>query len=251
MSADADHWWRNRRGASANSGDAWSGGGKAYQKWMGAKPEPEPPAPSSAAEDAASGDATRVAAPRPASAPTPVIAERSAAPRVAEWEGSLAPRAPHLVRARAPRSGGRALRSGAETSLLLVAGAPLRWLKGRRRFRGPLGWIATGSVAVVLLTPLAWAGRTDPCAAAEVALIDRALGRDNRFEHMRRRAAAWTWPDGGLFARGQVGRQIAFEEHPVLPSLAGCTALFWRARIAAATTGGFTAASSTRFIILR
>ena len=121
--------------------------------------------------------------------------------------------------------------------------------RGRRG--GPLTFVAAALAAVLLAVPLAWAGRTDPCAAAEVALIDDALRRSGGFESMHRRVAAWTWPDGGLFSRGRVGRQIASEEHPVLPAFAGCTALFWRARAAAASVDRITPVSVVYFVLLR
>jgi hypothetical protein len=109
------------------------------------------------------------------------------------------------------------------------------------RYGKPLALLAAGFVVILFAAPLAWAGRSDPCAAAEVALMDEALGRsDGSFEHARRRVAAWAEPDGKLFSQGRVGRRIALEEHAGWPSFAACTALFWRARAAAASVDGIT-----------
>jgi hypothetical protein len=115
------------------------------------------------------------------------------------------------------------------------------WTRGPERRSRLLGLTAAGLVAVVFLAPLAWAGRLDPCAAAEVALVDEAVGRGSRFEGSKRRVANWAGPDGKLVSHGRVGRQIAHEEHPGWPPLAGCTALFWRVRSENASFGGFTA----------
>ncbi|WP_343896867.1 hypothetical protein [Craurococcus roseus] len=98
-----------------------------------------------------------------------------------------------------------------------------------------------GLAAVVFLVPLAWAGRLDPCAAAEVALVDKAVGRDGSLAASKVRVANWTGADGGLLSHGRVGREIAAKEYAGWPAAAGCTALFWRARWEVASFGGFTA----------
>jgi hypothetical protein len=99
---------------------------------------------------------------------------------------------------------------------------------------------AAGLAAVILLAPLAWAGRWHPCAAAEVALADEAVGRGSRFEGSKGRVANWAGPDGRLMSHGRVGRQIASEEHPGWPPFAGCTALFWRVRSEGSSLAGVT-----------
>ena len=118
----------------------------------------------------------------------------------------------------------------------------VRSVRTRRRARlgRLLGLAAAGCAAVVSLAPLAWAGRLDPCAAAEVALIDEAVGHGSRFEASKSRVANWIGLDGKLMSRGRVGRQIAFEGHPGWPSFAGCTALFWRVRSENASLDGVT-----------
>ncbi len=99
-------------------------------------------------------------------------------------------------------------------------------------------------IAVVLFAPLAWADRWHPCAAAEVALVDGAVGPGSRFEGSKRRVANWAGPDGKLMSYGRVGRQIAVEEHAGWPPPMGCTALLWRVRAEGASFGGFTAVLS-------
>lgn len=204
MSADADQWWRNRREASANRGDAWSGGGRAYREWMGGKP----------ADD------------RSASAPS--RAGRAASSAVREWP----PDPRDAIRST------RAFRQVAEAALLVFTGVPLARSGRRLRPRVLLGLGAAGFAVGVLLAPLAWAGRLDPCAAAEEALLDEAIGRGNRFAASKVRVANWAGPDGKLLSRGRVGRQIAAEEHAGWPPPLGCTALFWRARADVASFGG-------------
>jgi hypothetical protein len=210
MSADADHWWRNRREASANSGDAWSGGAGAYRRWMGAEPAREPPEPVQAPRPEA------VCSARPGSPPDPAVVEavatttRPGAGRGAERSGPPNPRS-----------------------------ARRRVLARGRGVRGcSLGLAAAGLAAVVFLAPLAWAGRSGPCEAAEVALVDKAVRLDGGFRASQVRVANWTGPDGRLFSHGTVGRQIAAEEHAGWPAFAGCTALFWRARSEAASVDG-------------
>lgn len=206
MSADADHWWRNRREASANRGDAWSGGGRAYREWMDGKPTSDQSAPARSRPGRAAGSA---GGERP---PNPRGAIRST----------------------------RGLRQIAEAALLVFTGIPLARLGRRLRLRALLGFGAAGLAVVVLLAPLAWAGRLDPCAAAEEALLDEAIGRGSRFAASKARVANWAGPDGKLLSRGRVGRRIAAEEHAGWPPPLGCTALFWRARAGVASFGGLT-----------
>lgn len=116
--------------------------------------------------------------------------------------------------------------------------------RGRGSRRRSLGLAAAGLLATVFLAPLAWAGRLDPCGAAEVALVDKAVHRDGRFAASKARVANWTGPDGELLSHGRVGRQIAAKEHAGWPPSVGCTALFWRARSEALSFGGFTAVLS-------
>lgn len=216
MSADADHWWRNRREASANSGDAWSGGAGAHRRWMGAaepaRPARDPPAPVQAPPAGAVG----AAEPRTPPDPRPVDAVQPAAADLSDRPGPPNPRA---ARRRV-------------------------WVHGPKRRGRFLGSAASGLAAVVLLAPLAWAGRWHPCEAAEAALVDNAIVRGGRFEASRARVANWTGPDGKLFSHGRVGRRIAAEEHVGWPAPVGCTALFWRVRSEAASFGGFTAVLS-------
>ena len=192
MSADADHWWQNRLEASANPGDAWSGGGRAYRRWVGAGPAPARQAPVRVGQDAAAGTAAQEA--QPATAPARV--EQFAEARTAKREGGSVPRAPRSVRARALQRSARPSRPVAEVLLSLLTGIPTAWFGGRKRLRASLGWGAAGLAAVALFVPLAWAGRVDPCAAVEVALVDEAVGRDSRFEGSKRRVANWAGPDG-------------------------------------------------------
>lgn len=135
----------------------------------------------------------------------------------------------------------RPLRPVAEVLVLVLTGVPLAWLGGRGHLRILFGLGAVGLATVVLLAPLAWAVRSDPCEAAEVALVDKAIRRDSSFAAGQVRVANWTGPDGRLFSHGRVGRQIAAEEFAGWPAFAGCTALFWRARWEVASFGGFTA----------
>ena len=237
MSVDADHWWRNRREASANSGDAWSGGGRAYRMWMGAEPAPDPPAPARAGRDAVASAGEWETPPGPA----PAQAEQTAAARVPEPGERPVPRAPRFMLNRGLQNVARLFRSVAGVLLFIVTRVPLAWLGSRRRLRVSLGLGTAGLAAVIFLAPLAWAGRWHLCAAAEVALVDEAVGLGSRFEGSKRRVANWAGPDGKLVSNGRVGRQIASEEHPGWPPFAGCTALFWRARSDAASFGGFTA----------
>ena len=109
------------------------------------------------------------------------------------------------------------------------AARPAQTCRRSRRGRS-LALGAAGLAAAVSLAPLAWAGHWHPCAAAEAALVDEAVGRGSRFEGSKRRVANWAGPDGKLMSNGRVGRQIASEEHPGWPPFAGCTALFWRVR---------------------
>jgi hypothetical protein len=138
----------------------------------------------------------------------------------------------------------RPARPVVEASLLVFLGVPLAWLRGRVRLRVLLGLGAAGLAAVLFLVPLAWAGRLDPCAAAEVALVDKAIGLDSGFAASRVRVANWTGADGRLLSHGRVGREIAAKEYAGWPPAAGCTALFWRARWEVASLGGFTAVLS-------
>jgi hypothetical protein len=124
--------------------------------------------------------------------------------------------------------------------LSIVTGVPLACFDSRKRLRNSLLLGASGLVAVTLLAPLAWAHRWNPCAAAEVALIDEAVGLGSRFEGSKRRVANWAGLDGKLLSHGRVGRQIAAEEHVGWPSFAGCTALFWRVRAEGASFVGIT-----------
>ena len=112
---------------------------------------------------------------------------------------------------------------------------------GRRRHGRALGLVAAGLAAVLLGAPLAWSGRASPCAAAEVALMDDAIGQGSRFEESKRRVANWAGPDGKLLSHGRVGWHIAAEEHTGWPPPLGCTALFWRARADIASFPGCTA----------
>lgn len=106
MSADADHWWRNRREASANRGDAWSGGGRAYREWMDGKPTSDQSAPARSRPGRAAGSA---GGERP---PNPRGAIRST----------------------------RGLRQIAEAALLVFTGIPLARLGRRLRLRALLGF---------------------------------------------------------------------------------------------------------------
>ena len=205
MNTNPDDWWLRRRLPPVGPGDAWSGGGKAYRAWMARKPRRDSPEASGAGQ---------------------------------ERKGPPNPRAAtRFSRAHAPRS-------VAEVLLFTFTGIPLAWLGAGKRLRISLGLGAAGLAAVIFLAPLAWAGRWHPCAAAEMALVDEAVGRGSRFEESKRRVANWVGWDGKLMSHGRVGRQIAFEEHPGWPSLAGCTALFWRIRAEGASFGGFTAVLS-------
>ena len=225
MSADADHWWRNRREASVGSGDAWSGGGAAYRRWLRAGP--------------ASGR------PQPARAEQAVSA-------IAVAQGSRSvPRAATSAWTRSAGGVARPLRKFAEAVLFVVTGVPLAQLGRRVRLRTVVGVGAASFAAIVFLAPLAWASRWDPCAAAEVALVDDAVGRGSRFAASKARAANWVGADGKLFSRGRVGRQIAAEEHAGWPPAIGCTALFWRARWEVSSFGGVTAVLTRARLFLR
>jgi hypothetical protein len=182
MNTNPDDWWLRRRLPPPNPGDAWSGQGGAYRKWIGVG---------------------------------------AAGSRLARW-----------------------CRVSAQVLLLVVAGMPVSWSGNRGSVRVVLGLGAIGLAAIVFLVPLAWAGRLDPCAAAEVALVDEAVGRGSRFEASKARVANWAGADGRLLSHGRVGRRIAAEEHAGWPSFAGCTALFWRVRAEGASFGGFTAVLS-------
>ena len=234
MSADADRWWRNRRQASANPGDAWSGGGRSYRGWMGAEPERDAPAPIRSGWTAVPDVAQRKTPSEPASARP----EQTAAAGVCKRGGRSVPRASRVMRARRLQNAARPFRPVADALLFVLTGLPLARFRSRKRLRVLLGVGAAGLAAVVFLAPLAWAGRLDPCAAAEVALVDEAVGRGSRFEGGKRRVANWTGPDGKLFSHGRVGRQIAAEEHGGWPPPLGCTALFWRVRSEDAALGG-------------
>lgn len=114
--------------------------------------------------------------------------------------------------------------------LSILTGLPLV-RSARRKSPWAIGSLgAAGFAAVLFLVPLAWSGRSHPCAAAEVALVDAAVGLGSRFHMSKMRVANWAGPDGKLFSHGRVGRQIAREEHSDWPPFAGCTALFWRVR---------------------
>lgn len=220
MSADADHWWKNRREASARSGDAWSGGGRTYREWMGAEPARDRPAP-----------------PEPASAQ----AGKAETTPVAGRGWRSCPPARRSIKTSRLRHGARLSRSAAVALLTVFAGAPLAWSGRRVRLRAIFSLGAAGLAAVIFLAPLAWASRWYPCAAAEVALVDRAVGPGSRFEQSKRRVANWSGPDGKLFSHGRVGRQVAAEEHAGWPPFLGCTALFWRVRSEGGSFGGFNA----------
>jgi hypothetical protein len=106
--------------------------------------------------------------------------------------------------------------------------------KARIRERGP-GWnslalAAAAAIVVFFAAPFAWSGRTNPCEAAELALMDWALARVGGFDGARRTLATWTTKDGTLASRGRLGQQIASVEHAGWPPFAACTALFWQAR---------------------
>ncbi len=117
-----------------------------------------------------------------------------------------------------------------------------RTLAVRRGRRGrALGLVAAGLTAILLGAPLAWSGQANPCAAAEVALVDEAIGQGSRFEESKKRVVNWAGPDGKLLSHGQVGWHIVAEEHTGWPPPLGCTALFWRARADVASFPGFTA----------
>lgn len=240
MSADADHWWRNRREASSSPGDAWSGGGRAFRGWMGAVPARARPEAARADEGAPAGAAAR----ETPSARVPAQAEQTAAGRAAGRGRRPVPRVPRSGRAFGLRIAARTARSAAAALPLIPVGVPLARFGSRGRFRVGLVLGAAGLATVVFLAPLAWAGRRHPCAAAEVALVDEAVGLGSRFRESKRRVANWAGPDGKPASRGRVGRQIASEEHPGWPPFAGCTALFWRARAEGASFGGFTAVSA-------
>jgi hypothetical protein len=235
MSADADHWWRNRREASANPGDGWSGGGRAYRRWMGAELARAPRKPAPAGQEAAASAAARET-PLP---PAPAQAETTVA-RGAERGGWIVPRAPRLMPIRAFQNVARRFRTVADALLPVLRGTPAARVGSRKRLQASLGLGAAGLGAVLCLAPLAWAGHWHPCAAAEVALVDDAIGHGSSFEASKRRVANWTGPDGKLLSHGRVGRQIAAEEHAGWPSLAGCTALFWRVRAEDASLHGIT-----------
>jgi hypothetical protein len=215
MSADAEHWRQNRCKPSANPGDAWSGGGGAYRKWAGAGPERARPDPPRAGRTAAADRAAR--------------RRRSAS------------RAPCTFQARWLDGVARWCRLAAQVLLLVAMGIPTAWSRSRGRIWLLLGLGVLGLAAIVSFVPLAWAGRLDPCAAAEVALVDEAVGRGSRFEAGKMRVANWAGADGKLLSHGRVGRRIAAEEHAGWPPFLGCTALFWRVRSEDASFGGVTA----------
>jgi len=161
--------------------------------------------------------------------------------------GWAKPHASRGVRNRRREGGARSARWIAEV-FLTFTGIRFEWLTGRKRSRkrllGSLGLVCAGFAVVVFVAPLAWAGRASLCEAAEVALVDEAIGRGSRFEESKRRVGNWAGPDGKLLSHGRVGRQIAAEEHAGWPLSVGCTVLFWRARSDAASFGGFTAVLS-------
>lgn len=206
MNTNPDDWWLRRRHPSVSPGDAWSGGGAAYRAWMGAKPA------------------------RSRSAPAPPRVGRAASSTGREFQPS--PRA-------AIRRTGR-FDPIAEALLLLFTGIPLALLRRRVRLRLLFALGAAGFAAIVFLAPLAWAGRLDPCAAAEEALVDEAIDGGSRLEDSKRRVANWAGQDGKLLSRGAAGRRIAAERYAGWPPVLGCSALFWRARWDAASFGGFT-----------
>ena len=149
MNANPDDWWLRRRQPSVSPGDAWSGGGKAYRAWMGSEGEP-----------------------RRAAHPGHQRRAGSASPNPRSSTGFVAPRR----RARglqtvAPRPG-----STVGVLLSILTGVPLACFSSRKRLRVSLLLGAAGLAAVIFLAPLAWARRWDPCAAAEVALVDEAIG---------------------------------------------------------------------------
>jgi hypothetical protein len=185
---------------------------------MGTRPAGGPLEPTKTARTGVVG----AAEPGTPSDPTPVDAAQPTAADVAERPGPPNPRAAHRR----------------------------VWARERKRRGRLLGLAAVGVAAVIFLAPLAWAGRWHPCAAAEVALMDEATGRGNRFEASKARVANWAGPGGKLLSHGQVGRQIAAEEHAGWPVATGCTALFWRARWEVASFGGFTAVP-TRVLSVR
>ena len=116
--------------------------------------------------------------------------------------------------------------------------------RGRSLRRRSLAWGATGLFVVVVLSPLVWSWRLDPCAAAEVALVGKAISRDGGLAASRLRVANWTDAEGRLLSHGRIGRDIAEKEYAEVPPAIGCTALFWRARWHAASSDGVTAAPS-------
>ena len=127
----------------------------------------------------------------------------------------------------------------AEVVLSAIPGGWLiKRLLWRKRLGVSLGIAAAGLLAILSAAPLAWAGSPYPCEAAEAALIDERLGPGSGFEAARRRVANWVGPDGKLFSRGRVARQIVVEEHPGWPPAAACTALFWRVRATSASVDG-------------
>lgn len=226
MGADADHRWRNRAEASSNAGDAWSGGGRAYRRWIGAERAPDPPASALAGQDVVARATEQGIQP----GPEPLQIEQSPVTQVVRREQRFVLLARRFDLARERQNVARQPRSIAEVLLLIFAGIPLVWRGPHKRFGVAFALVAAGLGAVVLLTPLAWAGRWSACGAAEVALVDAAVGHGSRFEGSKARVANWMGPDGRLLSQGRVGKQIAAEVHTGWPPLVGCTALFWSVR---------------------
>lgn len=206
---------------------------------MGARPEAARDRPKPARADRAPAGRAAERTTRPGLAP-PEAARIAAVPGDIRRERSV-PRRPWSARLRWLDGLAQPCRLAAQILLLVAAGIPVAWSRDRRRLRVFLAAGAVGFAAIVFLAPLAWAGRLDSCAAAEVALVDKAISRDGSLAASKARVVNWTGADGRLLSHGRVGREIAAREYAGWPAFAGCTALFWRARWEVASFGGLTA----------
>jgi hypothetical protein len=178
VNTNPDDWWLRRRHPSVSPGDAWSGGGKAYQAWMGSKGKPRRAA-HPGTNDGLGGS------------PNPRSSTGFVAPR---WRA-------RGLQTVAPRPG-----STVGVLLSILTGVPLACFSSRKRLGVSLLLGAAGLAAVIFLAPLAWAHRWDSCGAAELALVDEAVGPGSHFEGSKRRVANWAGPDGKLLSHGRVGR---------------------------------------------